>query len=166
MVWPLFQNRIFFFRVFFFFFFSKMYISVFMSTFFEPTFYWKNPLEKWFFKFWSRDCFRETKNRLLAAILNHPICNIRRYAFVLFFRFVLFCLFVFVFCLFVCRLFVCLFVCVLHYWKGGKITRKHIDLVLNLQISKLITKSRKLNLLQERENKPFDAVHFESLTRP
>ena len=42
-------------------------------SYFEPNFIEKTPLGKWFFKFWSRDYFREMKIRFLAAILKRNI---------------------------------------------------------------------------------------------
>ena len=44
-----------------------------MFSYFEPNFIEKIPLSKWFFKFWSRDYFREMKIRLLAVILKRNI---------------------------------------------------------------------------------------------
>ena len=38
-----------------------------MFSYFEPKFHWKIQLGKWFFKFWSRDYFREMKIRFVAA---------------------------------------------------------------------------------------------------
>ena len=44
-----------------------------MFSYFEPNFIEKFYRESVFFKFWSRDYFRETKIRFLAAILKRNV---------------------------------------------------------------------------------------------
>ena len=98
--WPLFLNRIIFFFFFFFFFFFEILfqkckcIHVLLLW---AKFYLNIHLGKWFFNFWSRDCFRDT------SFLKRNI----------FWFFCLFVLYLFWFCLFVLffGLFLCLFGC-------------------------------------------------------
>ena len=65
--WPPFLNGIFFFQILF----QKCKcIHVLLLW---AKFHWEILSGKWFFKFWSRDYFRETKIRFLAAILKRNI---------------------------------------------------------------------------------------------